>query len=121
MIIGMVLLIMVFAVSAGAGWSEWESLEGVLQAGPSAASWSANRLDVFVRGTDGAMHHRTWDGRTWSTWENLGGQLSTRPSCVSWGENRIDCVALGTDKRLYRKWFDGSWKGWAVMGGEQFG
>ena len=113
-------LVMIWHGDALAKWSEWESLEGGLQAGPSAASWGPNRLDIFVRGTDNAMWHKWWDGSAWKGWESLGGELGTKPGCASWGPSRIDCFALGTDKRLYHKWWDGAWKGWDVMGGEQF-
>jgi hypothetical protein len=34
------------------GWSEWESLGGVLTSGPDVSSWAAGRLDVFARGTN---------------------------------------------------------------------
>jgi hypothetical protein len=42
----------------------------------SVDSWAANRLDVFARGTDGAMYHQAWDGHIWSAWENRGGQIT---------------------------------------------
>lgn len=114
------MIFMALGSTAEAGWSEWMPVGGILQGGPSAVALTENRVDVFVRGTDGAMYHKIWNGSAWGDWENLGGELSTRPSCVSWSENRIDCIALGTDNRMYRKWWDGSWKGWEVMGGEQF-
>jgi Zn-dependent M28 family amino/carboxypeptidase len=44
-------------------------------AGPTVA-WAANRLDVFVRGTDSGLYHRWWDGSSWQPspmdWESLG-------------------------------------------------
>jgi hypothetical protein len=39
-------------------WNVWESLGGVLTSGPAVASWSPNRLDVFVGGTDSALWHK---------------------------------------------------------------
>jgi len=32
---------------------------------PVAVSWSADRLDLFVRGTDGAVWHKWWDDSQW--------------------------------------------------------
>ncbi len=39
----------------GAQWHEWEDLRGVIIGAPTVASWSANRLDCFVRGTNNRM------------------------------------------------------------------
>jgi hypothetical protein len=33
----------------------------VLTTPPDCVSWSANRIDCFARGTDGAMWHQWWD------------------------------------------------------------
>lgn len=87
-------------------WYGWESLGGTLTSGPAAASWSANRLDVFVRGTDNAVYHKWWDG-IWHDWENLGGVFTSDPAAVSWGPNRIDIFIRGTDNALYHKWWIG--------------
>jgi hypothetical protein len=43
------------------GWSAWESLGGVVSSAPSAASWSSGRLDIFARGTDGALWHMSYN------------------------------------------------------------
>ena len=104
--------------SAPALWSNWEGLGGVLTSAPTVASWGTNRLDVFVRGTDNAMHHKWWDGSRWNNWESLGGVLKDAPGCTSWGTNRIDCFVRGTDDQLWHKWWDGShWQAWEGLGG----
>src|SRR5205807_453810 len=37
-------------------WSAWENLGGTLTSAPTAVSWgSANRIDVFVKGSDNAL------------------------------------------------------------------
>ncbi|MFI5709059.1 M20/M25/M40 family metallo-hydrolase [Kribbella sp. NPDC051620] len=38
----------------------------------SAVSWGPGRLDIFVRGTDSALHHLYWDGGSWHDFESLG-------------------------------------------------
>jgi hypothetical protein len=43
------------------GWHV-ESLGGILGSAPSAVSWLYNRLDVFVRGTDGKIWHIRYPG-----------------------------------------------------------
>src|SRR5207245_2400307 len=48
------------------------SITPILQGDPAAVSWGANRIDIFVRGTDNALWHKWWDNY-WSSWENLGG------------------------------------------------
>ena len=102
----------------GQGWANWESLGGTLVGAPTVSSWSANRLDVFGRGTDNALYHIWWDGTRWSSWENLGGTLTSSPAAVSWGPNRIDVFGRGTDNALYHKWWDGSsWSDWENLGG----
>jgi hypothetical protein len=42
----------------------------------SVVSWGPGRLDVFVVGTDRALHHKAWDGTEWKDFESLGGVLS---------------------------------------------
>lgn len=37
---------------------------GPRASGPVVA-WGPERLDVMVRGSDGAIYHKAWDGRTW--------------------------------------------------------
>jgi peptidoglycan hydrolase-like protein with peptidoglycan-binding domain len=96
----------------------WESLGGIITSAPDAASWAANRLDVFARGTDNALWHRWWDGSAWRGWESLGGVITSNPGAVSWGSNRIDVFARGTDNALWHRWWDGNaWRGWESLGG----
>jgi hypothetical protein len=79
---------------------------------PAAVSWGANRLDIFVRGTDNAMYHKWWDGSHWGPsptgWENQGGVLTGSPVPVSWSANRLDVFVEGSDGALYHKAWDGA-------------
>ncbi|MGC4943354.1 M20/M25/M40 family metallo-hydrolase [Kribbella sp. DT2] len=43
----------------------------------SIVSRGPGLLDVFVVGTDHAMHHKAWDGTSWTDYESLGGVIST--------------------------------------------
>jgi hypothetical protein len=86
--------------------------------GHDLASWHDNRADLFVRGTDGGLLHRSLRGDGWDDWESLGGVLTSDLTAVSWGPSRLDVFARGTDKALWHKWFDGStWHDWASLGG----
>jgi hypothetical protein len=80
---------------------------------PSAVSWGANRLDVFVVGPGQALYHRYWAGSQWlplTTYDNLGGQIApyTSPSAVSWGANRLDVFVVGPGQALYHRYWAGS-------------
>jgi hypothetical protein len=54
----------------GSSWGGWESLGGILETplngtrlsvnAIDACAWAANRLDIFVAGTDSALYHRWW-------------------------------------------------------------
>jgi hypothetical protein len=97
--------------------ARWESLGGVLPAGAVATSWGSH-LDVFVRGTDQQLWHRSFDGTAWSNWEALGGPIGSEPAAVSWGPNHIDIFVRGTDGRPWWKTFDnGSFNNWQPMDG----
>lgn len=99
-------------------WSGWESLGGSLGSGPSVASWSSGRLDVFARSTDGALIHKWYDGSSWHGWESLGGHLTSDPSAVSWAVGRLDVFARGPANDLIHKWYGANgWSGWESLGG----
>jgi len=102
----------------GIGVSQWESLGGILSSGPDASSWSSSREDVFIRGQDNALWHRSFDGTNWSGWQSLGGIITADPGAVSWGPNRIDVLIRGQDRQLWHRFFDGTnWSGWEPLGG----
>ncbi len=96
----------------------WQSLGGSISATPAAASWAANHVDVFVRGTDNALYQDTWNGTAWTGFTSLGGNITSAPAAVSWGPNRIDVFARGTDMALYHRAWDGvHWAPWEYLGG----
>ena len=53
------------------------NLGGVITSAPAACSQTFGLLDVFARGTDGALMHKSWDGTVWSAWEDLGGVMKS--------------------------------------------
>lgn len=57
----------------------WLGLTPTVDARPrpagSVVSWGPGRIDVFVRGTDAALHHKVWDGHAWQDFESLGGVI----------------------------------------------
>jgi hypothetical protein len=98
--------------------TSWQSLGGVLTSEPAAASWSPDRLDAFVRGSDQQLWHTFFAGGRWNGWEPLGGSLTSGPAAVSWSSGRLDVFARGTDQQLWHRWFDtNQWSGWEPLGG----
>jgi repeat uncharacterized protein DUF346 len=84
---------------------------------PTAVSWGANRIDVFARGPDNALWHKSWDGNIWSGWESLGGSLASGPDVASWGSGRLDVFARGTDNTLQHMSYQNGWSAWESLGG----
>jgi hypothetical protein len=100
------------------GFLTWTSLGGTLASGPDAASSGASATDVFVRGTDNALWHRSWNGATWGAWQSLGGTLIADPSAVSEGANSLDVFVIGTDHGIWHRSWNGSiWSAWDSVGG----
>jgi hypothetical protein len=50
-------------------------LGGVIASAPGAASSASGSMDVFARGTDGALWTRRQIGSTWTNWTTLGGVI----------------------------------------------
>ncbi len=99
---------------------EWATLGGVLTSKPAVASPSSNRLDAFVRGTDGQLWYTSGNGASWSPWSPLGGQLypGTGPAVTSSAPGRVDVFVEGTDRELWYGWLDSAgWHGWQPLGG----
>jgi hypothetical protein len=106
----------------------WTSIGGSATSSPAATTPSLNPtavIDVFVRGTDGALYERSTlnDGASWGAWSNLGGQLAsgTGPAVASWSQGRLDVFVEGTNGALYHKWSTNSgatWSGWQNLGGK---
>ena len=103
----------------GSQWPEVENLgkpsADVKLAGTVAAtSWSRNRIDIVVLGTDDAYYYKYWDGSQWNPSVNdfisKGGNFSSSPSVVSWGENRLDIFGVGTNSTLqHMTWYGSGW------------
>ena len=105
-------------------WGDWAPVSGAVAgwpgttSTPAAVSWGPGRMDVFVRGNDGALWHMWWNSAAWGGWESLGGSLASAPSVAAWSANRLDVFARGTDNTLQHLLWDGSrWTAWESLGG----
>ncbi|HEX8126101.1 MAG TPA: serine hydrolase, partial [Allosphingosinicella sp.] len=90
------------------GWTVHDDGAFRLGSSPSVISRGAGFRDVYVRGQDGAVYHKFWDGSKWNGWFGLGGSIKGAPSAVGPTPDTIDIYAKGTDDRLWQKWWDGS-------------
>jgi hypothetical protein len=108
---------------ASGDWSKWMSY-GAPSAGiasgssPTVSSWGENRLDVFVRGADGAFWHKPYDSQMagWYPWESMGGTWLSNPAAVSWDNTRVDLFGVGTDNNIWHRYWNSTtgWANWNV-------
>lgn len=68
----------------------------------------ADFRDVYVRGADGRVYHKFWDGKQWHGWFGLGGEIKGAPAAVNPTLGTIDVYVQGMDDRLWQKWWDGT-------------
>lgn len=111
-------------------WSGWWRI-GSLQANPgnvvTAVSRDANKLDVFVAGSDGKTYTAAWDANIpggWRGWWSIltgaiqpGGVITA----VSRAANKLDAFYVGNDGGVYTAAWEGGvnndlWAGWWRIG-----
>ncbi len=110
------------AAQESAGWSHWTSLGGTSTSDVTVARNEDGRLEIFVRGTDGALWHR-WekapDG-AWSAWTSLAGGVHA-PFASNDADGRLEVFVRGDGQgslyRIEQVSPGGGWTGWAGMGG----
>ena len=78
-------------------FAPWESLGGWVSAAPATASSASGRLIVTVRGLEGDVWSRTFDGTAWAPWQTAGGLAIAAPAVdvVDGATYRI--LVVGTD------------------------
>jgi len=104
----------------------WMALNGQSPRAPYAVSWAPNRIDLFMRGTDGAIWANGTDNgsASWFGWYSLGGGAPgqiTEPTADAWGPNRLDVFEnRRTDFHhgnvYHRAWTGSSWTDWEHLG-----
>ena len=86
---------------------------------PAACAQNANSVDLFAKGTDGALWYTSSQGSAWSAWQSLGGTLTSDPAAASRNLGGITVFVRGTDGTVYyRDYVGGSWGPWASIGGQ---
>lgn len=89
-------------------WAQHDDGTFRLGSAPAVVSTGVNDRDVYVRGADGGVYHKFWDGSKWNGWFGLGGEIKGAPAVVCPTPSTIDIYVRGMDDRLWQKWWDGS-------------
>ncbi|HEX6275798.1 MAG TPA: hypothetical protein VFZ53_22305 [Polyangiaceae bacterium] len=93
----------------GPSWSQWGPEVG----GPSVPAMSSGdsvgsangRIDMAVRGSDGALWFQRWDSNHWIGWRSLGGKLTSSPALVL-VNGRLEAYAADESGNLMRGFVD---------------
>jgi hypothetical protein len=101
----------------GSAWSGWSSLGGVATAAPTVISDGDGRIDVFVRGSDSAVHRLSWrDATGWSSWNRVDPMpVSSGPAAVVLGTDRYALFARVGNDIVINVLSGGAWSGWSVV------
>jgi hypothetical protein len=102
----------------------WDNIGGISISNPALTSWSTQRLDIVVLGSDSALWHRAWDfsirsqNNGWTDWETLNGSFLYSPAMVSWSANRLDIFAVDANSSMvFRAWEGDRWSAeWLSLG-----
>lgn len=91
---------------------------------PAIALNTLNMLEVFARGTDGAVWHKWCNpGGIWSAWASLAGNITGSPAVLKNADGHLEIFARFTDGSVRLCWCnpDGSWSAWNNLGGNVMG
>jgi hypothetical protein len=103
----------------GITWQAWQNLGGMISSGLGAVSQNDHHIQVFARGVDEALWHRTYNGTDWDPWQRLerstqmkneGVTIASAPTVISDSEIYV----RGLYNALWH--YDGS--SWHKLGGE---
>ncbi|MFP2910798.1 hypothetical protein ACLESD_38330 [Pyxidicoccus sp. 3LFB2] len=98
------------------GWSHggtneihWESLGGYITASPVAVARTQG-VDVYVRGSDGALWRAAWEGAGWF-WDFRGGYIQEGPfaAATSFNGSTTEVYYKGADRNLWRHGWNNGW------------
>jgi acylphosphatase/peptidoglycan hydrolase-like protein with peptidoglycan-binding domain len=99
----------------------WASLGGVIF-DPVVANNQDGRLEVFARGTDGALWQiwQTAPNNGWSGWASPGGGIQGPIAVGRNADGRLEVFVRGNDGALWHIWQtapNNGWSGWSSLGG----
>jgi V8-like Glu-specific endopeptidase len=105
--------------TAGGNFTHWQSVGGLSYHAPTAVSDRNGKVEVFVRGLDGAVYQRTSS----AGWTSRGGGTTDPVAVVARAPGQLDLFVRGLDGALWTKARNasGTWwpsgTGWARLGG----
>ena len=108
---------------APGGWTNHTSLGGGLTSDPTVGINGDGRLEIFIKGTDNALHHiwQTTPSGSWSMWTSLGGGLTSGAAPALNANGRLSAIVRGLDNQLYynvqSSAGSSSWSGFFPIGG----
>lgn len=92
---------------------------------PAAASWNSNRYDLIIRGHDGLIYHKYWNGSAWIGWGSIGAPpvgAASAPTVAAPEANVLQVFVRGGDNRLWNNHYThgtgsapGGWSGWGAV------
>jgi alpha-galactosidase len=82
---------------------------GRFEGQPAAYGSAGGRIDVFVRGLDGAAYRRTSLAGHWGPWQSLGGSLADAPTVAFTDPDHWTLFATGTDGTVVSRGATGGW------------
>jgi hypothetical protein len=109
-------------------WSGWSTagIGGQVTSSPAAAVFGQYQVQIFARGTNGAVWDNVWTTSpknppgSWSGWGSLGGSVTNAPGATAFGPNQMQVFGRGTDGQVYADvWTNG--QGFAQDVGSRWG
>ena len=82
-----------------------------------AVAQAESRIDLFGRGKNDVLWHRTWSG-SWGSWRSLGplpgagSFLPSDPAVVAHSDGRLDLIVRGSDRVVWHKRYEQGWSDW---------
>ncbi len=84
---------------------------------PTASHQDSSSLDVFAKGTDGALWWKHWTASGWATAKSLGGGLTGDPASVARRTGVTDVYVRGGDGAIWQKAYsNNAWGSWSRLG-----
>ena len=86
---------------------------------PAAVSLGPGNVQLFARGPDGRILHRTLNAGTWSNWAPVDGlDAGSGPAAVVFGDSLHLFARSATNGAIYQNVLQtGAWSGWVSLGG----
>ncbi|HEY5815330.1 MAG TPA: hypothetical protein VIS95_03215 [Solirubrobacterales bacterium] len=92
-----------------------ENIGGYSTSDPDALTAGQGHIEVFARGSDGALWTRSYDNFKWNSWSSVASSIVGGPG-ATWGGGKATAIARLTNATVHSWWWDGSWLGYNLGG-----